>query len=161
MELRKIIYLRTKVSDTALSDADLCWRGDRVRWVDVADVTVASGEILSVNGTTWTTSEECDFSEPATYKVCITDSDGYASSWVTSTARSDRKMNGFTASGLPAPMIANGADVQLGSRFILVKSTEVDRHDYTLTEKTPNSDGTININLIQYDERVYLRTLTA
>lgn len=162
LELRKLIYLRNKVEDTALSDADLVWRGDRVRWVDVCDVVTASGEILGVNGSVWTTSEECDFSDTtATYKVCITDADGYSSAWVTATARSDGKLTGFTATGLPAPMIADGDTVQLGSRFLLVKATAISSHDYTLTEKTPNNDGTININLLQYDDRVYLRTLTA
>ena len=93
--------------------------------------------------------------------MCITDADGYSYAWVTATARSDGKLTGFTATGLPAPMIADGDAVQLGSRFLLVKATAIGSHDYTLTEKTPNNDGTVNINLLQYDDRVYLRTLTA
>ena len=43
LEMRKLVYQREYVSDTALNDAEYTWRGDRVRWIDVADVGVSSG----------------------------------------------------------------------------------------------------------------------
>ena len=162
LEMRKLVYQREYVTDTALNDAEYTWRGDRVRWIDVADVGVSSGEIVgydAINGIYYT-SEECDFSDPvAQYKVAITDQYGYASAFVAADAVSGRK-KAFKASA-GAPVIADGVTTQLGSRFLLVKSTEVDKHDFILASKRPNGDGTFSIELVQYDSRIYERTLTS
>lgn len=160
LEMRKIVYLRNSVNDVSLNDAEYVWRGERVRWVDVADVSAGSGEVLAVDGTKYKTSEECVFDGVSVYKVCITDESGYSSSFVTATPRTDG-VNGFVASGLPAAVIRNHDDIQLGSRYLLVKEAEIGRHDFVLSSKTPNNDGTFNIELAQYDDRVYLRSLTA
>lgn len=162
LEMRKLVYQREYVTDTALNDAEYTWRGDRVRWIDVADVGVSSGEIVrhdTANGIYYT-SEECDFSDStAQYKVAITDQYGYASSFVTA-ASVVGKNKAFQANA-GAPIIADGVTTQLGSRFFLVKSTEVDRHDFILASKRPNGDGTFSIELVQYDSRIYERTLTS
>lgn len=160
LEMRKIVYLRNSVSDVSLSDAEYVWRGERVRWVDVADVSAGSGEVLAVDGAKYTTSEECIFDGVSVYKVCITDEYGYSSAFVTAVQRTDG-VNGFVASGLPDAVIRNNDDIQLGSRYLLVKEAEIGRHDFVLSSKTPNNDGTFNIELAQYDDRVYLRSLTA
>jgi len=159
MEMRRIVYQRKQVRDIALADANFVWRGDRVRWVDVADVHSSNGEILDVNGTTYTTSEECVFDVGVVYKACVTDVDGYSSAFVTATARTDGK-NGFVASGLPAVTIANGSTVRLGSRYILVKESAVSSNDFILASKTPNEDGTVQVEMVQYDSRIYDRTLS-
>lgn len=162
LEMRKLVYQREYVADTALNDAEYTWRGDRVRWIDVADVGVSSGEVVgydAANGIYYT-SEECDLGdEAAQYKVAITDQFGYASSFVTATAVSG-KNKAFQANA-GAPVIADEITTQLGSRFLLVKSTEVDKHDFILASKRPNGDGTFSIELVQYDSRIYERTLTS
>lgn len=162
LEMRKLVYQREYVTDTALNDAEYTWRGDRVRWIDVADVGVSSGEVIgydSVNGIYYT-SEECDFSdEAAQYKVAITDQYGYASAFVAATSLAG-KNKAFQASA-GTPIIADGITTQLGSRFLLVKSTEVDKHDFILSSKRPNGDGTFSVELVQYNSRIYERTLTS
>lgn len=162
LEMRKLVYQREYVSDTALNDAEYTWRGDRVRWIDVADVGVSSGEIVgydSINGIYYT-SEECDFSDAAAqYKVAITDQLGYASSFVTAVAVTGKNKAFQAIAG--TPVIADGITIELGSRFLLVKSTEVDKHDFILASKRPNGDGTFSIELVQYDSRIYERTLTS
>ena len=160
LEMRKIVYLRNSVNDVSLNDAEYVWRGERVRWVDVADVSAGHGEVLAVDGGKYKTSEECIFDGVSVYKVCITDEHGYSSAFVTATPRTDG-VNGFVASGLPAAVIRNHDDIQLGSRYLLVKEAEIGRHDFVLSSKTPNNDGTFNIELAQYDDRVYQRSLTA
>ena len=161
LEMRKLVYQREYVTDTALNDAEYTWRGDRVRWIDVADVGVSSGEVVgydSANGI-YHTSEECDFSDDAAqYKVAITDQYGYASAFVAASAVSGNK-KAFSAPAGNA-VIADGVNIQLGSRFFLVKSTEVDKHDFILASKRPNGDSTFSIELVQYDSRIYERTLT-
>lgn len=162
LEMRKLVYQREYVTDTALNDAEYTWRGDRVRWIDVADVGVSSGEVVGFDPTNgiYYTSEECDFSDyAAQYKVAITDQFGYASAFFTAVAVSG-KNKAFQASA-GTPIIADGITTQLGSRFLLVKSTEVDKHDFILASKRPNGDGTFSIELVQYDSRIYERTLTS
>ncbi|MGL5155502.1 MAG: host specificity factor TipJ family phage tail protein, partial [Aeromonas veronii] len=162
LEMRKLVYQREYVTDTALNDAEYTWRGDRVRWIDVADVGVSSGEVVGYdyfNGIYYT-SEECDFSDPsAQYKVAITDQYGYASAFDTAYAVDGN--NKAFQSLAETPVIADGITTQLGSRFLLVKSTEVDKHDFILASKRPNGDGTFSIELVQYDSRIYERTLTS
>lgn len=162
LEMRKIVYQRQYVTDTVLNDAEYTWRGDRVRWIDVGDVSVSSGEVVgydAANGI-YFTSEECDFSDAsAQYKVAITDKLGYASSFVSASKVAGKK-KAFQASATE-PVIANGIDIQLGSRFLLVKSTEIDKHDFILSSKRPNGDGTFSVELVQYDSRIYERTLTS
>ena len=160
LEMRKIVYQRQYVTDTALNDAEYTWRGDRVRWIDVADVSVSSGEIVGYDATSgiYYTSEECYLEADTEYRVAITDEAGYASSFVAAeVVNGDKKA--FKASA-GAPIIANGIDVLLGSRFMIVKSTEVDRRDFIFSSKRPNGDGTFSIELVQYDSRIYERTLT-
>ncbi|MGL5564175.1 MAG: host specificity factor TipJ family phage tail protein, partial [Plesiomonas sp.] len=162
LEMRKLVYQREYVTDTALNDAEYTWRGDRVRWIDVADVGVSSGEVVGYdyfNGIYYT-SEECDFGDSsAQYKVAITDQHGYASAFVTASAVAGNN-KAFQASA-GTPIIADGITTQLGSRFLLVKSTEVDKHEFILASKRPNGDGTFSIELVQYDSRIYERTLTS
>lgn len=160
LEMRKIVYQRQYVTDTALNDAEYTWRGDRVRWIDVADVSVASGEIVGYDATSgiYYTSEDCYLEDDTEYRVAITDEAGYASSFVAAEIVSGNKKAFKAIAG--APIIANGFDVLLGSRFMIVKSTEVDKHDFILSSKRPNGDGTFSIELVQYDSRIYERTLT-
>lgn len=162
LEMRKLVYQREYVTDTALNDAEYTWRGDRVRWIDVADVGVSSGEVVgydAINGIYYT-SEECDFSDQsAQYKVAITDQYGYASAFYTAYAISGN--NKAFQAGAGTPIIADWIIAQLGSRFLLVKSTEVDKRDFILSSKRPNGDGTFSIELVQYDSRIYERTLTS
>lgn len=160
LEMRKLVYQREYVTDTALNDAEYTWRGDRVRWIDVADVSVSSGEIVGYDATSgiYYTSEECHLEDDTEYRVAITDEAGYASSFVEAEVVGGNK-KAFKASA-GAPAIANGIDVLLGSRFMIVKSTEVDKHDFILSSKRPNGDGTFSIELVQYDSRIYERTLT-
>ena len=162
LEMRKLVYQREYVTDTALNDAEYTWRGDRVRWIDVADVGVSSGEVVGYDAANniYHTSEECDFSDlNAQYKVAITDQFGYASSFFAAYAVAGKNKAFRAIAG--EPIIADGITTQLGSRFIIVKSTEVDRHDFILASKRPNGDGTFSIELVQYDSRIYERTLTS
>lgn len=161
LEMRKLVYQRKYVSDTVLNDAEYTWRGDRVRWIDVSDESVSSGEVVGYDPTTNTyyTSEECDFIDTlAQYKVAITNEFGYASQFYTATV--GPKTKSFVASA-GAPVISDYGDTRLGSRFFLVKSTEVDKYDFVLSSKTPNGDGTFTVEMVQYDSRIYIRTLTA
>lgn len=154
LEARRLIYQRTAVDDIALSDANIVQLGDRVRWADVYDEAVASGEILKIAGTTFTTSESLIFDAGVTYKVSITDQYGYPSQWITAAPVSGDS-SAFQADFTGA-YTADNINSMLGSRFILTPSVASDPMDFVLTEKGAGEDQTqIKISLAQYDERMF------
>ena len=154
LEARRLIYQRLSVEDTALNDAWMLSLGDRVRWADVYDEAIASGEILSIEGNVFTTSETLIFESGETYKVSITDQYGYPSAWITALPVNGNK-NAFSADFSKA-YTADGISSMLGSRFIMTPSVASEPMDFTLTEKGPGSDPSqTRISLTQYDERVY------
>lgn len=154
LEARRLIYQRTSVEDVALNDANLIQRGDRVRWADVYDEAVASGEIVQITGDVFTTSETLLFESGKTYKVSITDLYGYPSPWITA-APVTGNGSAFQADFNNA-YTADNITSMLGSRFILTPSVASDPMDFVLTEKAPGEDQTqIKISLSQYDERMF------
>lgn len=154
LEARRLIYQRTAVEDVALSDANMVQRGDRVRWADVYDEAVASGEILQISRNVFTTSETLIFEAGTAYKVSITDQYGYPSQWITATPVSGNS-SAFQADFTGA-YTADNITAMLGSRFILTPSVASDPMDFVLTEKSPGDDPTqIKISLTQYNERMF------
>ncbi|MBL5924946.1 host specificity factor TipJ family phage tail protein [Enterobacter asburiae] len=154
LEARRLIYQRMSVEDVALSDANMVQIGDRVRWADVYDEAVASGEILQISGNTFTTSEKLIFDSGMGYKVSITDQFGYPSQWITvSPVAGDD--SAFQANFTGA-YTADNITAMLGSRFILTPSVASDPMDFVLAEKAPGEDSSqIKISLSQYDERMF------
>lgn len=154
LEARRLIYQRTAVDDIALSDANIVQLGDRVRWADVYDEAVASGEILQISGNVFTTSETLIFDATQTYKVSITDQYGYPSQWITAIPVNGNNI-AFQADFSKA-YTADNITAMLGSRFILTPSVASDPMDFILVEKSPGDDPTqIKISLAQYDERMF------
>lgn len=154
LEARRLIYQRTAVEDVALSDANMVQLGDRVRWADVYDEAVASGEILQINGNVFSTSETLIFEAGVTYKVSITDQYGYPSQWITAIP-ANNDPSAFQASFSNA-YTADNISAMLGSRFILTPSVASEPMDFILAEKGPGDDPTqVKISLSQYDERMF------
>lgn len=154
LEARRLLYQRVNVEDEALSDANFVQLGDRVRWADVYDEAIASGEIMSINGNVFTTSETLELVNGIAYKVSITDQYGYPSAWITATPVSGNK-KAFQADFSKA-YIADGVNSLLGSRFTLVPAVSKEPLDFTLVNKQPGSGlDTTNISLTQYDDRLF------
>lgn len=154
LEANKIIYQRASVEDTALSDAFFVMVGDRVRWADVYDESVGSGEILSIVGKVFSTSEELNLSGSVGYKVSITDASGYPSQWTDASP-----VNGdpcaFTADFSDA-YTADNISAMCGSRFIITPAVSQEPMEFTLTSRSAGDDpGQVKISLTQYDERIY------
>ena len=51
--------------------------------------------------------------------------------------------------------MANNMPTQLGSRVIIGTTINLDYYDFTVTSKTPNSDGTVKIEMIEYNELMF------
>jgi hypothetical protein len=163
LEANKLIYQRTSVSDVALKDAALVGIGEVCRWVDpndfFGDDGLQAGEVMAINGTTITTSEPIHWGNDTTGRVIFTTATGTSLAPVICSKRPDN-LNGFVVASLPSGVyLSDGHEVQLGSRYSVgvgLTQAEIQKAGlFTLTSKKPNENGTIAIELINYDERIY------
>lgn len=163
LEANKLIYQRTSVSDTALKDAALVGIGEVCRWVDpndfFGDDGLQAGEVMDIYGTNITTSEPIHWNGNASGRVIFTTATGTSLSPVVCTPRLD-SVSGFVVASLPSGVyLSDGSDIQLGSRYSVgvgLTAEEIQKAGlYTLTSKKPSENGTIAIELINYDERIY------
>lgn len=159
-EMRRLIYRNLTVQFDTFNEGFIPRHGDLVRYVDYANEYMFNGEIMSItinnNGSvTYTTSAVIELEDGVTYSAICNNSSGAADTdgWETVTAWT---RNSFTvAAPLDGAFIANGDDIRIGSRYIISKLVEKSANLFLMTKKEPNSDGTINIELQNYDERVY------
>lgn len=151
LEARALLYSRVNVDDVSLNDAAYLPIGSWVRWVDIYDSGVISGEILAIKGNEFFTNEEIHLDSNTQYRVSITDEYGQPSEWLDVKQGSDKKS--FIAD-FDKAFTANYRDIQCGSRFIISTEKE-EKLDFMLMEKQPSDKDRIQINLSFYDERVY------
>lgn len=159
-EMRKLMYRNLTVQFDTFNDGFIPRHGDLVRYVDYANEYVFNGEILAITvnidgSVTYITSAEIELETGVVYSAICNKTTGAADvdGWGTVTAWTK---NSFTVdSALDGAFIANSDDIQIGSRYIISKLTEKSANLFLMTKKEPNSDGTINIELQNYDERVY------
>jgi len=172
-EARRMIYQRETVSDTALSDAALVNIGQLVRWVDpqdwYGDGGVWAGEVLEKTDGPLGLEDFVVIrtSEPVPITVAtpvtVTSVDGVPSSVSVAYPRTDG-VNGFiTDSGgtgdAGGNAFAAAGLIQCGSRYAVGQgvSTVGDHRKslYILTSKKPSGDGTVAVELVNYDPRIY------
>lgn len=154
LEARKIVYQRRKVEDIALIDAGNVDIGDRVAWCDIYDGEIMDGEIVGQDGTTFYTSEEINLESGTTYYAMITDQDGIAMTPVEVTAV-EGESKAFSATIPDSVLIADGYEVQAGSKYIIGDIDDMDDTDYSVVGRGGNENGRISIELIQYNDNIY------
>lgn len=157
LEARKLIYERVSVKDTILSDAYNVGIGQIGYWADVYERTINDGEILGYNNGLVDSSERIILDATATNYVTITNELGEPEGRVIATARSDTEF-GFTAT-LDGVILADLSSVQLGSRYILSTESNLDKSLFRMLGKSPKEGNEgqllVDVEMIQYDERVY------
>lgn len=154
IEIRRIIYQRRTVTDTTLRDGMLVGLLERVGWVDPNDINSFDGELLSFSGDTYETSERFEPVDGESYVVYITDDQGNTSNTVAATPRSDTEF-GFIASGLSGAFLAEPSGNQLGSRYFIAEASEIEASDFLLTSRSPKSDGSTDVELVEYVPEMY------
>lgn len=154
VEIRRIIYQRRTVTDKVLRDGMLVGLLERVGWVDPNDVNSFDGEILSFNGDVFETSERFEPIPGESYVVYITDDQGNSSNTVTALPRNDTEF-GFIASGLSGAFLAEPSGNQLGSRYFIATASDIEASDFLLTTRKPQSDGSTDIELVEYVPEMY------
>jgi hypothetical protein len=160
LEARRLLYQRTSVSDTALSDAGALGLGSLVRWVDPndfgTDELLQAGEVTHLDGDVIQTSEELDWGAATTGRILLTGEDGlYLSAPIICT----RVDGGVQLSSVPSGLYVADTDRQCGSRYAFavgVTSAEMQSAGlYTVTEIKPESQGTVSVGLVNYDARMF------
>lgn len=155
LEARKIVYQRVQVRDTILSDAANVDIGDRVAWCDIFDGDIFDGDIVSFSGETFATSEEIEIQSGEVYYALITNTSGQSMTPVQAYSVSGNKY-AFTATIPESVLIADGYNVQAGSKYIIGKLSDIDATDYTLVERSgSDKNGRVSVELIQYTDKIY------
>jgi hypothetical protein len=118
-----------------------------------------AGEVLGISGATVTTSEAINWNGNTTGRAIFTNGSGASLSPVVISPRNDG-FNGFIAASIPSGVyLSDGSDIQLGSRYSVgvgLSQTDIlNAGLYTLTSKKPSNSGTIAIELVNYDSRIY------
>ena len=154
LEIRRIAYQRRSVKDVTSREALSIDLLDRVSWVDINDMDTFDGEIVGFSGDVYDTTERFIPEDGKNYVVFITDIDGYPSNTVTCLPRPDTEF-GFIASGLSGAYVADGFDSQLGSRYFIADADDSRASLYTLNRRTPQGGNLVEIELTEYDPRMY------
>jgi hypothetical protein len=159
LEIRRIAYQRRSVKETAYRDALEVGLLDRVRWIDINDIDTFDGEITGFDvissDAKYDTTERFLPESGKSYVVFITDSNGYPSNTVTCLPRDDTEF-GFVAQAFVGAYVADG-DKQIGSRYFIADADDMQASNFTLRSREPNQDGTVGIELVDYNELMYER----
>jgi len=153
LEIRRIAYQRRVVKETTYRDALEIELLDRVGWVDINDIDTFDGEIMGINASVYDTTERFLPELGRSYVVFLTDEEGYPSNTVPCDPRTDTEF-GFIATGISGAYIAIG-DQQVGSRYFIADADDLASSNFTLKSRTPNTDGTVEIELVEYKPEMY------
>ena len=150
LECRTLIYIQETISTKTLIDGDNVQKGEIVKHVDYWFEDIANGEIKEINGNIYTSHSDIDL-DLGSYYVTYTDQFGAVSNPIEATLISSTQ---FVAD-LPDAYVANGFTIQCGSRFMISSLDEQNNTLYRVSDKILNSDATVNLELVEYDERIY------
>ena len=152
LEVRRLVYQRRTVSERVLDDGLLVDIGDRVRWACIYDGDIVDGEVLEISGSQIRISEKLRIAGTLVGHITDINGDVHGPYSVIAGANGDFWIDGFDTS---KAFIANNMPTQLGSRVIIGTTSNLDYYDFTVTSKTPNTDGTVQIEMIEYNELMF------
>lgn len=154
-EYNRLIYRRETVEDEVDEEGILLELNQRIEHTDGTrlDQNRSDGEILGVNGLVVDTSEMCIFEDGKTYSVILRSEDGQSSSAIPVTARNDTPF-GFVLNSTQSTYLRGFNDYQLGTLYSF-SADDVNAKSYLVQSITPTEEGTIALELINYDPRYY------
>ena len=150
LECRSLVYIQKTLSTTVLQDGLDLVRGQVVRHSDYYQDDVTSGEISAINGNTFTTHNKIDLTG-SDYYVTYTDENGDTHGPIACTIIDENNFNAV----MPLAYLADGYSIQSGTRYIISTLEEHANNLYEITDVKPNSDGTVTLDLIEYNEAIY------
>jgi len=157
LEVRRLVYQRRRVMERVLDDGLLVDIGDRVRWACIYDDATTDAEVLEISGTQLRLSERPAFEQGMSYFGHLTDRNGnvhgpYA---ITQGSNGDFWVDGFDVTKAYVANHAASVPTQLGSRVIIGTDEDLNYYDFTVTAKTPADDGTVQLELIEYNNLMF------
>ena len=153
LEIRRVAYQRRSVKETTYRDALELELLDRVGWVDINDLDTFDGEVMGINGDDYDTTERFLPEMGKSYVVFLTDDEGYPTNTVPCEPRLDTEF-GFIAVGITGAYVASG-NQQVGSRYFIADADDLASSNFTLKSRTPSADGTVEIELVEYNPAMY------
>ena len=162
LEVRRLVYQRRTVSERVLSDGLLVDIGDRVRWACIYDNDIVDAEVLGFTSDDFTVSltlsEKPRLPDNVTKYIHVTDINGDVHGPYVATLDPQNEFDVRVTKPTDIEshlFIANNMPAQLGSRVIIGTTENLDYYDFTVTSKTPNTDGTVQIEMIEYNELMF------
>lgn len=154
-EYNRLIYRRETVETEVDEEGILLDLNQRIEHTDGTrlDINRSDGEVLGVNGLIVDTSEMCIFETGKTYSVILRGEDGSVSQAIPVTERADTSF-GFVLSSTQILYTRGFGDYQLGTLYSF-SADDDNAKSYLVQSISPTEDGTISLELINYDERYY------
>lgn len=154
-EFLKLQSQRTNVETTVTKDGLLLSLNERIANVDGTDVFSQDGEITAISGLIASTTERVRFSG-GSGAVVLRAENGDASQLITVTPRTDTE-SGYILSQLPnfAIVIRGDNSIQKGTLYNFFPDNNDAASDYLVQNISPDSDGYVDLTLINYAPEIY------
>lgn len=154
LEVRRLLFQRRRVTERVLNDGQIVDIGDRVRWACIYDDTTTDAEALEISGTQVRLSEIPVFEDGSTYFAHVSDSNGNMNGPY---QVSQGLLGDFWVDGIDTDkvFIANNMPSQAGSHVIIGTTDDLNYYDFTITAKVPADDETVQVEMVEYDARMF------
>lgn len=157
-EFRRLLYQRVSVETEVTSDGLLVPLNARVQHVDGTRLVdlISDGEITQVDGLKIRTSQRCTFERADVYSVVLRNEEGSPIAPIIVRPHPDTEF-GFVLSRKPGFQIVvrGDKDYQRGTLYTLGPDGNELADAYLVQRKTPDQDGYVSLELINYTPEYY------
>jgi len=157
-EYRRLIYQRVSVESTVSLDGMLYPLNARIQHVDGTRLSrlESDGEVARVDGRNVYTSQECHFRPDTVYSVTLRDQEGRPVAPITVTELPGTKCGFRLSRDAGFDILTRGMlGVQRGTLYSFGPDGNELAQAYLLQRKTPDADGNVRLELINYAPEYY------